>query len=399
MRRPRLLVCSDTYPPQVNGVSVVTSLSVTGLITRGWDVAVAGPRYPAGVVNAFGSRGGLSDLSAHLTFPSTPLPFYPDLRLALPNVRSLARLVEEFVPDVIHCATEFVIGRMGQHAARRASIPMITSYHTDFSRYTVAYGVPWLRGPVNAHLVRFHRRAHRTLTPSAPARDDLRVMGVPAVDVWGRGVEIETFHPTRRSEALRETYNSGDGFLFLHVGRIAPEKGVEQIVAAFQLLQRRLPRQRMHLVIAGEGPRVEQVRALAGGDHHISFLGNLDRGSVLPQLYASADAFLFASLTETLGLVVLEAMSSGLPVVATPAGGVADHLRDGVNGLAFPESDVDAMSRAMERLVLDRALTATLASGARATALDLSWDHELDRLDAILRQVAGVDSDGLRRSG
>ena len=355
MRRPRLLVCTDTYPPQVNGVSVVTSLSVAGLKSRGWDVAVAAPKYPVATHQAFGSQEGLENVEAHLAFPSTPLPFYPDLRLALPNIRALTRLADHFRPDVVHCATEFMVGRMGQHVAARLGVPVVTSYHTDFSRYTAAYGVPWLRSPVRAHIARFHRRAQRTLTPSAPARDDLHAMGVPLAEVWGRGVDIATFDPRHRSDALRCSYGGRDCFLFLHVGRIAPEKGVEQIVAAYRVAKQRLTPQPTHLVIAGEGPRLESVRAAAGSDHDVTFLGNLDRDRILPRLYASADAFLFASLTETLGLVILEAMASGVPVIATPAGGVADHLRDGINGLTYPAGDVNAMADAMIRLEIGRA--------------------------------------------
>ena len=117
------------------------------------------------------------------------------------------------------------------------------------------------------------------------------------------------------------------------------------------------------------------------------FLGILDREVSLPRLYASADAFLFSSITETLGLVVLEAMASGLPVIATPAGGVADHLRDDENGIAFPAFDADAMAAAIVDLTMNVAHRRRLAEGARQTALALDWEAELDRLDASYRAV------------
>jgi glycosyltransferase involved in cell wall biosynthesis len=146
----------------------------------------------------------------------------------------------------------------------------------------------------------------------------------------------------------------------------------------------------MHLVIAGSGPKEAELRATA--PEGVTFLGNLDRHSVLPRLYASADVFVFSSLTETLGLVILEAMASGLPVIATSAGGVADHLYDGVNGIAYPPNDVDALAHAMVALALDRPRVRRLATGARATAERLSWESELDRLDAIYREVCGFDT-------
>jgi glycosyltransferase involved in cell wall biosynthesis len=141
----------------------------------------------------------------------------------------------------------------------------------------------------------------------------------------------------------------------------------------------------VHLVVAGAGPRTEALRAM--GTDGITFLGNLDRQEVLPRLYASADAFVFSSVTETLGLVILEAMASGLPVIAAPAGGVADHLRHEVNGLAYPDLDADAMAAAMVALALDRPRAAELGAGARATAEPLDWSHELDRLDASYRAI------------
>lgn len=382
---PRLLVCTDTYPPQVNGVSVVTSLSVVGLAERGWEVAVAAPRYPVVARDAFPPEAHRDGTTDGLRLPSAPLPFYPDLRLSLPNRAALARLVDRHRPHLIHCATEFSIGWLGQSVARPRRIPIVTSYHTDFSRYTEAYGVGWLRPTVAGHLGRFHQRAVRTYTPSAPAAQDVRALGARDVEVWGRGVDTALFHPRQRSDALRAAYCRREAFLFLHVGRLAAEKGVEQIVRAYARTRARLPDGAVHLVIAGAGPRADALRAM--GTDGITFLGNLDRREILPRLYASADAFLFSSVTETLGLVVLEAMASGLPVIATPAGGVADHLRHDVNGLAFPPHDVDAMADAMVALVLDRARSAALARGARTTAEALDWRHELDRLDASYRDV------------
>jgi glycosyltransferase involved in cell wall biosynthesis len=294
-------------------------------------------------------------------------------------------VVQRFKPDIIHSATEFMIGRLGQLAAERAGIVRLSSYHTDFSRYTEAYGVPWLRGTVTRYIGRFHRRSARVYTPSAPARDGLHALGVADAQVWGCGVDISSFSPERRSQPLRAAYGIDDAVVFLHVGRLAAEKGVDVIVRAFNRAHDLLPAGMAKLVIAGTGPEEAALRALAGSD--IQFLGVLDRVRALPRLYASADAFLFSSLTETLGLVVLEAMASGLPVVATPAGGVADHLRDDVNGTAIGPKDVDGMARAIVSMTMYANHRLRLAAGARATARELDWERELDRLDASYREV------------
>lgn len=397
----RVLYCTDTYPPQVNGVSVVTALSVDGLQARGWNCAVVGPRYPdATPLLIDAASPPLGAAAVRTTVASLPLPIYPDIRIAAPAYHAVASAISRFKPDLVHCQTEFVIGRLGQIAARRAEIPLVSSYHTDFSKYARAYGAAWLCPAISAYIARFHRRSLRTYTPSLPAREDLKGLGVDRVEVWGRGVDVNAFAPSRRSESLREAYGINGAFVLLHVGRFAPEKGVERIVEAFRVARDLLPAgaRRLRLVLAGAGPSAAGVRAAA--PEGVIILGHLDRQKVLPTLYASADAFVFASLTETLGLVVLEAMASGLPVIAAPAGGVADHLRDGENGIAYPPADTGALARAIVRLVLDRKLHTTLADGARRTAEDLTWDHELDRLDASYREVvaAAVNVSSVRRA-
>jgi glycosyltransferase involved in cell wall biosynthesis len=383
---PGVVYCTDTYPPQVNGVSVVTALAVAGLRARGWRVAVIAPRYPSNPprrVKQFVNDFGNPDLRVDL--PSAAFPPYPDIRLAAPAYWRIARTVEEFRPDLVHCATEFMIGRLGQVAARRAGLPLVSSYHTDFSRYTEAYGAPWLKGTVSGYIARFHGRALRTYTPSQMARADLLALGLRDVEVWGRTVDTGIFSPSRCDPMLRRLNGWEGKFVLLHVGRLAAEKGVERILEAFRIARGLLAVGSLHLVIAGGGPEEPALRRAAPPD--VTFPGVLDHRRELPQLYATADAFVLTSLTETLGLVVLEAMASGLPVIATPAGGVADHLRHEVNGLAYPAGDVTGMAHAIVRLCMNRKLRDDLARGARRTAEGLDWEGELDRLDASYREV------------
>jgi phosphatidylinositol alpha 1,6-mannosyltransferase len=379
-----VLYCTDTYPPQVNGVSVVTALSVAGLVRRGCSVHVIAPRYPEAMHHdVFGGVGAGGETLTQI--PSAPMPGYADIRIASPDARSIGRVVRALRPDIVHCATEFVIGRLGQRAALRSGIPVVTSYHTDFGKYTDAYGVPWMRGTVTNYLTRFHQRARRTYTPGSPARDELLARGIPDVEVWGRGVDTVVFNPSRRDETLREELGIGDRFFFLHVGRLAAEKGAHLILEAYAKARAQLPPDSTRLVVAGAGPERHALQDAAG--EGVSFLGYLQRETQLPRLYASADAFLFASTTETLGLVILESMSSGVPVVAAPEGGVRDHLRDGENGLAYPAGDTDAMAAAMVRMATDHALLATQRRAARAYAEQLTWEMELDRLVESYREV------------
>jgi phosphatidylinositol alpha 1,6-mannosyltransferase len=378
----RILFCTDTYPPQVNGVSVVTALSVTGLRARGWEVEVIAPKYPSDIPRIF--EAGMTD-DAVTAIASVPMPGYRDIRLAAPARGTVRDVVARFRPQLVHSATEFMIGRMGQRAALAKGIPVTTSYHTDFAKYTESYGVPFLRGPVTKWIRRFHSNAARIFTPSAPARQDLLALGLQDVEVWGRGVDDVLFHPSKRSLSLRQRLNLGHAFTFLHVGRLAPEKGVDVLLDAFAELERALGSDAVKLVIAGAGPSLPALRTRA--TRSVTFLGNLDRQRELPALYASCDAFVFASTTETLGLVVLEAMAAGTPVIAAPAGGVADHLRHEDNGLAYAAMDAKACAAAMRRLVEDRTLLLRLRDGARRSAEQRTWEHEMDRLDASYREV------------
>jgi glycosyltransferase involved in cell wall biosynthesis len=382
----RVLYCTDTYPPQVNGVSIATAVSVAGLSRAGWTCAVAAPRYPPDLHAASSLELAVpgSDCEVH-SFPSIAAPFYPEIRLAGPRATKLASVIAGFRPDLVHCETEFGIGWAGKTAAERAGIPVVSSYHTNFASYTEAYGARWLRGVVTRYISRFHRSSRRVYTPSSVAREDLLRLGVRDVEVWGRGVDTELFHPGRRSEAMRAAFGMGSRYTFLYVGRLAPEKRVAQVVDAFRLASEMIPRAVIHLVIAGAGPREAELRAAAPPD--VTFLGMLDRRSRLPDLYANCDAFVFASVTETLGLVVLEAMASGLPVIAVPEGGVRDHLRDGRNGIACRAGDVSGMALAMVRIATEWGLSRRLARGARNTVEPLSWDREIERLDRSYRGV------------
>jgi len=391
-----VVYCTDTYPPQVNGVSVVTGLAVSGLRERGWRVAVVAPRYPANPqtgVRHFVNDFGNADL--HVDLPSVPFPPYPDIRLAAPLYWRIAQTIADFRPSLVHCATEFMIGRLGQIAAARAGLPLVTSYHTDFGRYAEAYGAPRLRQAVSNYIARFHGRALRTYTPSHAARADLLDLGIEDVEVWGRTVDTKVFAPQRCDQLIRLLNGWERKFVLLHVGRLAAEKGVHRILEAFGIARNLMPAESLHLVIAGGGPEEPALRAVAPPD--VTFLGVLDHKRALPQLYASVDAFVLTSLTETLGLVVLEAMASGLPVIATPAGGVADHLRHEENGLAYPAGDVTEMAHAMVRLAMNPALRDALSRGARRTAEGLDWEGELDRLGTSYREVCVAHARRLSR--
>lgn len=380
-----MLYGTDSYLPQINGVSIVTALTLAGLQRLGWTCGVIAPAYPDGKRSAVPQPPSASLDIPVRSLPSVAWPPYPDLRLAWPARGLIRRWMREFRPDVVHCATEFVIGRLVLSVARELDIPCCTTYHTNFGQYAAAYGMPWLRGPVERWISHMHRRADRTFTPSTAARTELHRMGIRHTDVWGRGIDTDLFHPRHRSRAYRTSLGIDRAFTFLYVGRLAPEKNVAHLLTAFDQLQRERPSGSVHLLIAGHGPAEAALRRQAGA--HVTFLGAQDRTTTLPVLYASADAFVFASTTETLGLVLLEAMASGLPVVAAAAGGVLDHVRDEDTGLSFAGGDVAGCARAMDRLINDPAIRQRLAAAGRQWAESHAWDVEMRRLDASYREL------------
>lgn len=375
----RILFCTDTYPPQLNGVSVVTAAMVAGLQARGWECAVLAPSYPLAGRRVLWSP----DVAQRFSVPSATLPSYPEVRLAWPTTRRVREAFDSFQPDLVHCATEFTVGWMGMHEATRRGVPVCTTSHTDFSKYCSAYGMPFLRPIVRRWLRQFHAQASRTLVPSRSAQQDLRLIGVPRAHVWSGGVDAELFHPRHFSLPLRQRLAVGRAFTFLHVGRLAPEKNVDLVLAAFALLRVMLPDAPLRLLVAGAGPAERHLRSLATPG--VTFLGAVDRTSELPALYASVDAFMTASVTETLGLVGLEAMASGLPVIACLEGGMRDYLEHANNGLAFKAGDVNEGTQMMARLVTDPSLLERLRLGARRTAEGWSSQREFDRLDEMLR--------------
>jgi len=376
-------MATDSWTPQVNGVSVVTATMVQGLRDAGWDVDVLAPRLRR-------DRDSTTPPDeAPRWLDAVSLPGYADVRVARPQWDRVREAFDRVQPDLVHCATEFVIGRMARIEATRRGIPFTSSYHTDFARYTRSYGISWLRAPVSRWLTHSHRRAALTFTPSESACEDLHARGLRRVAVWGRGIDTALFHPRHRRRDVHEAPGGRDPFTFLYVGRLAPEKNLPLLLDAFLATRAARPDMAMQLQIVGDGPMATWVNewAMRHAPSAVRCLGSRSRETELPSLYADADAFVFASTTETLGLSVLEAMASGTPVVAVPAGGVREHLFDGVNGLACNAESAASMSAAMLRLLDDPALRVRLGLGARRHAERFGAAAELQRLDRLMRRV------------
>ncbi len=317
----RILVATDAWQPQVNGV--VRTL-----------MALAGAAEPLGVHVSF---------LTPTEFPSLPLPTYPDIRLALAGPRHVARLIAAARPDAIHIATEGPIGYAVRRYCRKHRLPFTTSFHTRFPDY-VSARLPIPESWVWAWLRRFHRRSMTVMAATPALGEELTARGFPNVSLWPRGVDTELFAP-RRDCALDLPRP-----IFLAVGRVAVEKNLD----AFLSLD--LPGTK---VVVGDGPLRAELMARFPD---VVFLG-ARHGEALAAIYAAADVFVFPSRTDTFGLVVLEALASGVPVAAYPVAGPRDEIGTAPVGV-LDENLRQACLRAL----------ALSPEACRAFALRMTWE-------------------------
>lgn len=374
----RITFFTDTYLPEVNGVTTVVATMRDGLRERGHEIMVLAPAY----ARPTPAEAGITRL------PSVPCPGYGQVRLSWPWWHGLGRKVRAFDPDVIHAVTEGPLGLYGRRWAVRNRRPLATSFHTDFPRYASHYLGPWAVRPVRAWLRWFHRDASVTQTPSVVTRDELLGMGIRRATVWGRGVDSRFFRPDRRSAGRRTAMGlRPDQILVLHVGRLAVEKDVDTLVRAMQLMHAQLG-DRVAFCVAGDGPRGDVVRTGLPFARHLGFI----QRDALADLYADADVFLFPSPTETCGLVTLEAMASGLPVIGADAGGIPENIRQGITGELVTPGDAAGFAGAVVALADDGMQHHAMRRGARAFAEGRDWRREMDVLETTYERLAEISS-------
>lgn len=375
----RIALVTETFPPEVNGVAMTLSRLVSGMDRRGHRVEVIRPRQSAEDGPAWEER------LEHVVVRGLPLPRYEGLHFGLPARHALVKRWRWTRPDVVHVATEGPLGLSAVAAAKRLGIPLSSSFHTNFHQYTQHYASGLLEGVVMGYLRWAHQDCRVTMTPSDDMRGQLEEAGFENVTVLARGVDTEQFGPHQRQQALRDAWGAGPNDLVAaYVGRVATEKNIPLAVRAFEQIAARHPRAKF--VIVGDGP----ARAKLQAQHPDFVYAGMQRGDDLAAHYASADLFLFPSVTETFGNVVTEAMASRLAVVGFDYAALRMHIRSGENGVTVPLGEDEAFVDAAAKLADDPARLERLREAAWQTARTISWDAVLDHFqDTLERVIAG----------
>ena len=352
----RIALFTETFVPKVDGIVTRLKHTVEQLQRAGDEVLVFSP------------DGGVKEYKGAKIHGVTgfPLPMYPELKLAIPSGK-LRPAIEKFQPDLIHIVNPAVLGLGGLYYAKKLDIPLVASYHTHLPKYLQHYGFGMFEEVLWSLLRGVHNQALLNLCTSSAMVDELSGHGIERTDLWQRGVDTEMFQPHLQSAKMRDRLTKGhpDAPLLLYVGRLSAEKEIENIKPVLEAI----PNARLALV--GDGPNREALKEHFAGTN-TNFVGYL-QGLELASAFASADAFLFPSRTETLGLVLLEAMAAGCPVVAAGTGGILDIVTDGENGYLFDPSDANGAIEATRKLLANQAERDTLRANARKEAERWGW--------------------------
>jgi len=358
-------VFTDTYPPQVNGVARTLEQLVRAVEQRGGQVRIATVADP---------EAGPDDRIDR--WPSVPFWAYPQLRMTAPSRQRALDLIEGWQPNLVHVTTEFGVGLAGLFAAREARVPVVSSYHTHFKAYLEFYGLSMLDRVAWPYIRWFHNRGLRTFAPSRIVARELEQQGIDNVRVWSRGVDGGRFSPNLRSAAMRQRLGAtGETPLVTYVGRLAREKGMHVLLGAMHIVRARAGTG-VAFALVGDGPAEAECHASAPDG--TVFTGKLT-GRELSEAYASADIFAFPSVTETFGNVVLEAMASGVAVVAPDVGATTEYATR-ESALQFSAKDPESLAAAILRLASDTATRSRLAAAGLETARERTWDAVFDRL-------------------
>jgi glycosyltransferase involved in cell wall biosynthesis len=371
----KIALFTETFLPKVDGIVTRLTKTVRHLVEAGDEVLIF---CPEGAPEQYmGARV--------VGVPALPLPLYPELKLALPRP-AVAEALDQFAPDLVHVINPAVLGLGGIWLAKTKGYPLVASYHTHLPKYLEHYGMGLLEPLLWELLKAAHNQAQLNLCTSTAMVTELSDKGIQHTALWQRGVDTEMFRPELRSSASRERLlggHSDTGKLLLYIGRLSAEKQIERIKPVLEAL----PEARLALV--GDGPHRSRLEEIFSG-LPVTFVGYL-AGEELAAAYASGDAFVFPSSTETLGLVLLESMAAGCPVVGANRGGIPDIVTDGVNGCLYEPDGEDggaaSLTAAVLRLLGDQEQRQILSFHARREAEAWGWAGATAQLRRYYRNL------------
>lgn len=370
----RLCIVSETWLPDINGVAHTLGRLYWELRLKGIaiDVVRPEPQRPSHICQD----------TNELQVKRLSLPGCAQVCVGLTRPVNLYRFWQQHPPDVIYVATQGPLGWAARQAAQRLNIPVVAGWHTNFDHYCHDYGAPWLSAITRRYLNYFHNGCALTLVPTHPQAQRLQQQGIHHVSVLSRGIDSERFSPTQRDDALRRQWGVTDHQpVALYVGRLASEKNLALLQETLQAM--RSVRPDMAQVIVGDGPGRAPLEKALPEAHFTGFI----KEEALARHYASADIFLFPSLSETWGNVVSEAMASGLAVVAYQHAASAELIQSGHNGITVAPGDAAAFSQAAIALCQHPADYARLGRLARLRVLEQSWSDIAEQLIHYLLQA------------
>lgn len=375
----RVAIFSETFLPKVDGIVVKVCKLLSHLEQRGHESILFAPE------GAPESYAGTRIVS----FQAKQMPFYPELPIVPPWVRP-AKILEEYQPDVVHLVNPTSLGLAGLLAAKRLGIPVLASYHTDMPGFAEHWHLGFLSPTIYAIYREIHNQCDLNVCPSEFTRRQLVEHGFEEVHVWRGGVDIELYSPSKRDPSWRQRLTDGhpDRRLLLYIGRVSVEKRIDRLLPVVKALPD------ISLAIIGDGPKRKELEELFAGTNTL-FTGYL-KGEDLARAYAAGDVFVFTGDKETFGNVVVEAMASGLPVVAPNSGGVTDLVMNRVSGLLYEPGNTHELVSAVTTLVNDPELAERFGEAGRSLAEKRTWEVTLDELLGYYESLLADGKQGKR---
>lgn len=376
--RQQITIVSETFPPEINGVANTLRYLCMGLVDREHQVTVVRPRQTHDATGFYPNTGG--QLFSHeLVVGGLPIPGYNEFRFGITRPSTLVTLWQNNRPDCVYVATQGPLGVAAVAAAKRLNIPVLSGFHTNFHSYSRYYGLGIFERLLSTYGRWFHNRTQRTLVPTRQTMAAAQAIGITNTELWSRGVDCERFTPKKRSQSLRHCWGLTENDLaILYVGRLAPEKNLPLAVVCFERIRKLYPNARF--VLVGDGP----MRAHLEERHPDFIFCGMQRDEDLAQHYASGDLFLFPSKTDTFGNVVLEAMASGLGVIAFNDAAASEHIYHNENGMKAPLHNDDNFVHHALKLADQPSLLRRVRAKARLDALDLNWNQQIEQFERLL---------------